>query len=65
MAQPMLLIYINDMVKEVDNYRSFFTDDSKVMKKVEEEQDYQRWQEQTDKFHNLRKDREMEFNLKN
>ena len=60
----MFLIYINDVVEEVNSYTNLFANDAKIMKKIKVEEGCRRLQEDIDKIYNWSKKSEMEFNFK-
>merc|ERR1712035_231476 len=62
LAPVMFLIYINDMVDEVDSYISLFGDDAKFLKRVENNTDCEMPHKDLDKIYEWRKRWEMEFN---
>ena len=64
LAPVMFLIYINDMVEGLNSYTSLFADDAKVMRRVGEEEDCRRLQEDIDRIYNWSREWEMEFNMK-
>ena len=62
LAPVMFLVYINDMVEEVDSYISLFADDAKLLKRVENNTDCEMLQNDLNKIYEWSKRWEMEFN---
>ena len=60
----MFGVYVNDMVEGIDSHMNLFADDAKLMRKVENEDDCRKLQEDLDKVGEWSRNWKMEFNLK-
>ncbi len=64
LAPVMFLVYVSDIVDEVDSYISLFADDAKLLKRVENNMDCEILQKDLNKIYNWSKKWELEFNAK-
>ena len=64
LAPIMFLIYVNDMPEKVTSYMSLFADDAKLLRKITEDEDCNKLQQDLDEVYDWSRKWEMEFNNK-
>ena len=64
LAPIMFLIYINDMPEKITSYMSLFADDAKLLRKIADDDDCNKLQEDLNFIHEWSIKWQMEFNIK-
>ena len=64
LSPVMFLVYVNYMTEGVNSYMSLFSDDAKLLRKIENKENCKHLQKDLDKIHRWSKLWEMEFNAK-